>query len=108
MLALIDDLSDRERLANGGSFFQPKSTDVDGVLRELINTESQNLRALSEYHAAELGLAGFGEEPEMPVLPAPYLSGIREDAASIRKHAKETPKEIPAEYTPTGGMNGEA
>jgi HEAT repeat protein len=104
VLALVEDVGDEQRLANGEPVFRPTSANTEGVLRELVDTESQNLRALSTYHAAELGMADVGEKPIAALPQSAYLSGIREQAKSMLKQAKD-----PAtEDAPAGGSNGES
>jgi AAA family ATP:ADP antiporter len=59
VIALVDDLSDAERLAAAGQYYTRLSGGYDDVLRELLDRGGTTARALVAYHAGELRLYGL-------------------------------------------------
>jgi ATP/ADP translocase len=59
VLALHDDLGDRERLASAGPFYSTPSLDYEGLLGVLLGEASESMCCLAAHHIAELGLTSF-------------------------------------------------
>jgi hypothetical protein len=57
--AIVDAVSDQERLARGRSYVSDAPTDYEGLLKRLI-AEAGDLGTLTAYHAVEIGLVELG------------------------------------------------
>ncbi len=56
VLALVDDVPDRDRLARAQPFYSPRPVDYETLLAEVLEQSSESLRCIAVYHVAELGL----------------------------------------------------
>ncbi len=61
VLGLIDDCADELRLARAGKYHHPRSLDYANLLEQLSHGESDAVRQVAQFHAAELGLS-FSEK----------------------------------------------
>lgn len=61
VLGLIDDCADELRLARAGKYHHPRSLDYVNLLEQLSHGESDAVRQVARFHAAELGL-NFSEK----------------------------------------------
>jgi len=59
VVALVDELSDEQRLGAGRRDVEPLELDYDAVLRELLASNSASVQTLAVYHIGELGLTQF-------------------------------------------------
>jgi hypothetical protein len=59
VLALVDDVSDGERLARAAGFQREEASDYDTLLAALLEEPGETLRCLVAHHVAELGLLGL-------------------------------------------------
>jgi AAA family ATP:ADP antiporter len=57
LVALVDDLPPKERLARILGHQQPRHDDYQGLLAQMAGVESPSLRSLAAFHAGELGFA---------------------------------------------------
>lgn len=57
--ALVDDASDRERLASAAGVRQTGRRDYEEVLDELLDSSSETVRVVTAHHVGELGLRRF-------------------------------------------------
>lgn len=57
LLALVDDLPNRDKLARAGRYLAPMSDDYEAVLMSLLDRGGVALRCLVAYQAGELGLS---------------------------------------------------
>ncbi|MFN0152550.1 MAG: Npt1/Npt2 family nucleotide transporter [bacterium] len=75
VLALVDDVGDRDRLNRAASFHTPMRASYEDVLRTLLARGGTTLRALVTYHIGELKLYGMKSAIEsLPHDPADVLS----------------------------------
>jgi AAA family ATP:ADP antiporter len=90
VIGLIErDASLPERLEQAGQFHRRQDLDYSGVLRDLIESQSESIRSLAVYHVGELGLSGL--KPHIEALePAPqsYLSAVVERVVSLLPAAR--------------------
>jgi len=56
VLGLIDDCVDELRLARAGQYHRPRPTAYEALLEHLCHSESDSVREVALFHAAELGL----------------------------------------------------
>ena len=56
VLGLVDDCADELRLTRAGRYYRVRSVGYSELLRQLSEGESDAVRQVSRYHAAELGL----------------------------------------------------
>jgi hypothetical protein len=56
-LGLVDDGDDQLRLARAGVYHRPVKLDYEALLAYLVAEEGDAVREVTQYHAAELGLA---------------------------------------------------
>ena len=59
VLALVDDVSDEERIVTSGVLAERAPADYEAVLRTLLDVESSSIRSLAVYHVGELGISRF-------------------------------------------------
>ncbi len=59
VLALVNDVPDRLRLADAQAFYRPQDLDYEQLLGKLLEEPGETLRCLAAYHVAELGLTDF-------------------------------------------------
>ena len=59
MLALVDDVPDRQRLAEAQAFYRPPELGYEELLGQLLEQPGETLRCLAAYHVGELGLTEF-------------------------------------------------
>jgi AAA family ATP:ADP antiporter len=64
LLALVDDLPTREKLARAGRYLPPMRDDYEAVLMSLLDRGGVALRSLVAYHAGELRIAGLRPQLE--------------------------------------------
>ena len=59
VLALVNDVPDRLRIAEAQAFYRPQDLDYEELLGRLLEEPGETLRCLAAYHVAELGLTDF-------------------------------------------------
>ena len=59
VLALVDDVSDDDRIVAAGILTERAPADYEAVLRALLEVESSSIRSLAVYHVGELGISRF-------------------------------------------------
>ena len=59
VLALVNDVPDRLRIAEAQAFYRPQSLGYEELLGRLLDEPGETLRCLAAYHVAELGLTDF-------------------------------------------------
>ena len=59
MLALVNDVPDRLRIAEAQAFYRPQDLGYEELLGQLLEEPGETLRCLAAYHVAELGLTDF-------------------------------------------------
>ncbi len=75
VLALVDELSDREKLSRSGVFHLPFSTDYASLMRVLLEEGSVGIRSLVAHHVGELGLTELRADLEsLPSDPGGMVS----------------------------------
>jgi AAA family ATP:ADP antiporter len=63
VLGLIDDCADELRLARAGRYHRPKAQAYEALLQQLQHSESDAVREVAEFHAAELRLGSAHASP---------------------------------------------
>lgn len=65
VLGLVDDGHDETRLERAGGYYKPQKLTYNELLAELCKADSESVREVAQFHAAELGLSEAGpSEPE--------------------------------------------
>ena len=59
VLALVNDVPDRLRMAEAQAFYRPQDLGYEALLGQLLEEPGETLRCLAAYHVAELGLTEF-------------------------------------------------
>jgi AAA family ATP:ADP antiporter len=59
VLALVNDVPDRLRIAEAQAFYRPQDLGYEELLGRLLEEPGETLRCLAAYHVAELGLTDF-------------------------------------------------
>lgn len=59
VLALVNDVPDRLRMAEAQAFYRPQQLGYEELLGKLLEEPGETLRCLAAYHVAELGLTDF-------------------------------------------------
>jgi hypothetical protein len=59
VLALVNDVPDRLRMAEAQAFYRPQDLGYEPLLGQLLEEPGETLRCLAAYHVAELGLTDF-------------------------------------------------
>jgi hypothetical protein len=59
VLALVNDVPDRLRIAEAQAFYRPQDLGYEELLGKLLEEPGETLRCLAAYHVAELGLTDF-------------------------------------------------
>jgi HEAT repeat protein len=59
VLALVDDVSDDDRIVAAGILTERAPADYEAVLRALLEVESSSIRSVAVYHVGEFGISRF-------------------------------------------------
>jgi HEAT repeat protein len=85
VLGLVDEAPAKVRLSAAGPFHQPVEKTYETALQELIEVDSESIRSLAMYHAAELGLSRMQAhiEATLDTEGAPASRRIRQSALDL-------------------------
>lgn len=90
LLALVDDLPPRARLAQAGPYAPPPSQGYEQLLADLLQVEDVGLRSLVAAHIGELGLRSLAPALEaLPSDPAGFVSEAVAKALARLRSAQE-------------------
>ena len=63
VLGLVDDCTDELRLTRAGQYHRPRSHGYEALIEQLQQSESDAVREVAAFHAAELGLGTALAQP---------------------------------------------
>lgn len=91
---LVDDADDEIRLAAGGPYHEPLDTTYEGVLEQMLDSQSDVVRDLAAYHVSELRLVGLTPKLQELAAAGDATADVQR-ALSILEGAPSGPRPTP-------------